>query len=261
MPVTQNIESSDRFDSHLDSTLFQARPSRRNTTLYLIVKVFMVRYQPPASNTLIPDPVDPNNYPSFYVNPWDDMMWEVYKNNLVTATEYAWNDKLWLIPNQEWGISSGTNFIPNVRCGLKIQLVPIRHGAHLTVIAYNNTSSDFRSYTGVNIGHFGSDLGNSLSLSRTQRSLRQIPAPHEMAHHLGLGHIDEDYCTVLQLDTDSGVCYGRNRRRQRSIRGLGMEIWAQDAEPWINRIRLHLDAQHSQVEWQATTHRRRPRHI
>jgi hypothetical protein len=76
---------------------------------------------------------------------------------------------------------------------------------------------------------------------RWRTDIHQIACVHEFGHYLGLGHVNNPYCVLNGIDTNTGICYGGTAHQSQDLMGSGMRIEEWHAGPWTQRIRQHLD--------------------
>jgi len=249
--------------SHYDSFLdISGVNSTTNANLYVIIKVYMNRYDPAGGSGTVRDAggIDRN------VVSWSsDAEFTNYCQDFKRVVESAWNNKLWMIPDRDWG----TNYVlhrPNVRCCLSIRIHNAAAGAHLSIRCVKLAASEGSHRSSMSRRSHRGYLDN-FDIRSNPNSTDEIPgvtfhqtaAAHEIGHYLGLSHVNNPSCIQQQISTGESQCYGGNEYQANDIMGRGMRVEEWHARPWKNRINQHLRLSNgASPSWRVTRHRPAP---
>lgn len=253
--IIPRIQNPSTYDSLLSTAGVN---STTNANLYIIIKVYMNRYDPPGGSGTVQDV----GGTSRNVVSWSsDSEFRAYCQNFKRVVENAWNNKLWMIPSRDWG-ANYLSYRPNVRCCMRISLESSAGNAHLNIrcvkLAASETSHrssmSRRTHRGFldNLDVQSSDNTTNLLPGIT---FSQIAAAHEIGHYLGLSHVNNPSCIQQDISTNQSQCYGGTHHQANDIMGRGMRVEAWHARPWRNRINQHLRLRNKLPNWRATRHR------
>jgi hypothetical protein len=253
-------------DTNWDSWLQAGTVSAtRNADLILIVRVALVRRDPAPGYS--EGTVQDVGNAQVTILRWESEQWEQFKSDFKTNIEQAWNDRLWLVPSADCGLSirQGNAIVrPNVKCGVSIRVVDERDDHHTSVRCVNlKPRQRHRSgWSGYNVRPADGYDGFFDSRDVTAGGqLHQIPVAHEFGHYLGLLHVATGYpgshCT--RDDQFARQCYGVTAHQRGDIMGAGMRVERWHAAPWLHRITQHVG---QGVRWEVVAgHRPAPRRV
>lgn len=271
MTVRRKVFNVD-YDSYL------GYPDQYNRTPFqLTLKVHLTRMVPPKNHTYgtIHDNAGKKD---IKYQAWTDADWETYKSDLKSEVEKQLNWprlQLYLLPQirgrekmskiqfmyfQNKSPKQNKN-TPYVVCGVWIDLVDDKSKAHVAfqVLREKTGEPDFRSYDAQVVG--GQDYGTlterEVSRWATPNSeidprygTQQNTAAHELAHVLGLDHINskDPGCK----DPGDLICYGKPGTDDFwNLMGHGNRITPANSPPWVKRIPLHAQG----LSWSVNTKR------
>jgi hypothetical protein len=93
-----------------------------------------------------------------------------------------------------------------------------------------------------------------VEFKRTEGSLQQVAAAHEIGHWMGspvaltdrrryMEHVDQQECELRHNHQPGDNCgYGRTLGRKMAMMGMGQLVTPYEAVPWLDRVRLHTNA-------------------
>lgn len=257
--IIPRIQNSDTYDSLLSTSGVNATT---NANLYVIIKVFMNRYDPPGGSGTVRDV----GGTSRNVVSWSsDSEFSAFCQNFKRVVENAWNNKLWMIPSCDWG-ANYLSYRPNVRCCMCIRLESSAGNAHLSIRcvklaaseSMHRSSMSRRTHRGYldDLDVQPRDITTNILPGST---FRQTAAAHEIGHYLGLSHVNNPSCIQQNISTNLPQCYGGNHHQSDDIMGRGMRVEEWHARPWKNRINQHLRISNKLPRWEASRHRPAPR--
>jgi hypothetical protein len=199
----------------------------------------------------------------------DPYEFEDFKTDACRLANKVWNNKLWLkTPASYTGVNwpvYDSKFRANVKCGLEVVPADSPREAHARVrvvkLADPGDSLAFRS---------NMTLWDNLDVKPFTFHPDQAPTsnvnhysvPHEVGHLLGLHHSGElekvGTCSLADQRKWTGADqYGNNAAAPEwiadNIMGLGTELHAINATPWVRRMVEHTEKHTKFEDWEVCT--------
>jgi hypothetical protein len=243
LPGIQRRWQSDNFDSEL---YLDKVAAARNADLILDVRVYFCRINPPAFVTDTTGTRQP-------VLSWG-ADWDGWVGRCQRAIENRLNNKLWLVPSDDWGVrlaTPETDYRPNIKCGLRIHPVGAGDRYHLRLDCYRvtpnfcpltpaaaATAAIYRSYMQGNYGRIVNVDAWSCATHGTETH-RQEVAAHEFGHFLGYDHVGVGGA-LCPTPGNGLACYGTTPYQRDDLMGWGDRVEEWHAFPWVGRLTRHL---------------------
>jgi hypothetical protein len=187
-----------------------------------------------------------DTYGTFHLDPWTTPEWLAFRDNFVSVIMRHWDGKFELTPNRPWYQARNTQAAPTaakVTCSLSLGLVDTAGLANQQYYIIKPRETTFRSFADAPrrrglFTHRDLALHWMTRQTRLGRGVRhsvsylQSTVLHEFGHTLGLQH-------VAGAGNDDAN-YGTTLEQREDVMGLGDNLSAPEARPWISQLRNHL---------------------
>lgn len=186
----------------------------------------------------------------YNLDAWEDWEWFAFSNGFPRVIKDFWDEKYELTPNRPWfrPLPHQELTAPKVTCSLDIELVNSPGLAHQRyfIIKLKPNEPFFRSFAFAS-GRLGVFTQNDLSPMTRHRQTRighgrrkalhdvtyyQTVLLHEFGHTMGLDHI--------RGSGNNDDAYGVTLEERSNEMGIGDQVQAGQAKPWISQMRRHL---------------------
>lgn len=197
------------------------------------------------------------NKRKFPIRRWNHAAWLRFQDEYVKQVLAVWDNAYILIPPKDYNgfVWPAAGKRRNLRCRLKITLTDSMKYVHAVIKVVQLAASS---------GGFRSDSGSYSSEAIVPKTHHMKSEPgitwkqHTPAHEVGhlligelRGHINE-YSEACQAHPNSDPCYGTDLLQRMNVMGAGDKLNRDQASPWKNRIREHVNPYTKLDDWQVT---------
>lgn len=193
-----------------------------------------------------------DTYGRFQLDPWTDAEWLAFSSNFVSVIMRYWDHKFELTPSRAWYRPRGTPGAAeaaSITCSLSLGVLGAARMVNQRYFIIKPREATFRSFADP-ARRLGLFTHRDLSLDWNTRQTRvgrvrhsvsflQSTILHEFGHTLGLQHV------AGQGNSDAN--YGTTLEQRQDLMGMGDNVTAREAQPWISQLRHHLIVAHGEA--------------
>jgi hypothetical protein len=260
-PMISSPNSPEYRDGNFDSCLYTELMNAQINAELLINLRICLKQVPPG-------PVKDSEGDEYTALAWPTAAWDQFRRVVQRDGQAFWDDKFWLRTPPDYAplvtTEGNASFRCNVRCRLKLELVPEGYAHQVIQAAYLDPSKtgaqDYRSFRSNMSLYCQKDIQYRKVLNATALPNKELviwidwkrTVMHELGHSLGEPHIGEmiPERSPACKPGDPYLCYGVTMEDLKNIMGSGSKLAPINAKPWLDRIAQHTNTQ--PAAWQAS---------
>lgn len=194
---------------------------------------------------------------------WESIVWNEWKKEYALVIEEFWKDRFWLKTPDDYDRFNQGNTHPNVRCSVRVDMLPFPGGAHQT---FNiNRVADYR----INRAHAGghgytgwrADVGYEPTFEPKPLFIQHVDHLYALPHKYRSWSNYNRYFRPESPFMDDDLVNMKTRENTRDAPTFGMrnERSAWHATPWQTALEKHTDI--PAEKWKVSTQRLYPERL